>query len=169
MFFKKKKEYQMNPEMANAILQTVFISQNREPNKTPLDILALREKASTEIYDRMIRIATWAVILTFLTPLCFIPFAGNPLKKLPENMPRVVEDYVNDSHLYLKVTGLGVQYADATITASDGTIFAPSSYDEDSGLICFPYLAGTAYEIYIPVEGKLPLHLMLRPDEEAFE
>ena len=52
MLFRKKKNYEMNIDTANAILQNVFAAEAKAPNTIPFDKLVLREKANTRFYDR---------------------------------------------------------------------------------------------------------------------
>lgn len=163
MFFHRKRKYEMNIDTANAILQNVFAAGEKTPNRIPFDTLMLRGKADTRFYDRALALLAVLLCLTVLSPLAVVPLAKGLDASVDGGRAVLTADYVSDGCLYLEVHGYGVRYEQAWLEASDGTVCQVLSYDEDSGLLCFPYIKAAEANIYIPVENGEPLHLLLTP------
>lgn len=163
MFFRKQKKYEMNKDIANRALQDVFTACDKAPNTTPFDKLVLREKANTRPYNRMLLLTAMLLALTFLTPLLIVPLTAQISRWRTPEPPELVNDYVEDSCLYLQFTGDNIQYEDAYLEKQDGTILPILSYDAKSKTICFPYIEDSESNIYIPIKGGGALHLLLTP------
>lgn len=159
----KKKKYEMNIDTADSILQQVFAASDRRPNSVPFDKLVLREKLNTRFYDRAIALLGIVLLVTFLSPLLIVPLAGLLEKEASPGVVRLVDDYVADGCLYLRLEGAAVLYEDAYLETVDGEQYSAISYDADGGILCFPYIETTEANIYIPVEGASGLQLLLSP------
>ncbi len=159
----RKRKYEINIDTADSILQQVFAAGNRQSNAVPFDKLVLREKLNTRFYDRALVLLGIVLLITFLSPLVIVPLA-----KLLENKPapeavRLVDDYVADGCLYLRLEGDAILYGDAYLETTNGEQYSVLSYDADNGILCFPYIETTEANIYIPIEGAPCLQLLLSP------
>lgn len=163
MFFHRKRKYEMNIDTANAILQNVFAAGEKTPNRIPFDTLMLRGRADTRFYDRALVLLAVLLCLTFLLPLAIVPLAKRLEPSVDEGYAVLTADYISDGLLCLEVRGCGICCADAWMETSDGTVCQVLSYDEDRGLLCFPYVEAAEANIYIPVKNGEPLHLLLTP------
>lgn len=163
MFFQKQNKYKMNPDMANQTLQNVFAACDRESNATPFDKLILRKRANTRVYDRLILLTSLFLLLTFLAPLFIVPVSTMLGKRTNSESPALVRDYVEDSCLYLELKGDHIVYEEAYLEKADGTIIPVLSFDRETKTLCFPYVDNAESNIYIPIRGSDPLHLLLSP------
>lgn len=162
MLFHKKKKYEVNIDTANTILQNVLAAESKAPNTIPFDTLVLREDADTRFYDRILPLIAAILLLTFLSPLLVVPLAERLSADSPETTA-IISDYIQDERLYIQIEGFHIFFEDAWLETADGEIYSIISFDENKGLLCFPYIPGCESNIYIPVEDNLPLHLRLTP------
>lgn len=165
MFFHHHiRKYQMNPTQADAALQNIFAACEQSPNTVSLGTLALRQKANTRIYDRLLLLTAILLLMTFLSPLIVSPaaslFCGN--NTTTASKVTLVADTLNDGVLCLTLSGDGILYEEAYQETADGIVEAPLSYDESAGTVSFTYYA-TDTNIYIPIENAPVFHLLLSP------
>lgn len=66
-------------------------------------------------------------------------------------------DYV---YLYLSDSGSGINYEGIKAVSSDGTVFKPAFYNEDSGCVAFSY-PSESLNVFIPDYAENSLHLIL--------
>jgi len=153
----------MDMERANATLQNVFAACDQAPNTIPFDKLVLRQKMNTRIYNRMIAITALLIALTFVSPLVIVPMANVTNDIFLPKPVSVLKDYVENDILYLQLEGDHILYGEAYMESTDGTVYAPISYDKKQGIIAFLYLSDEESNIYIPVRGAEAVHLLLTP------
>ncbi|MGN0402008.1 MAG: hypothetical protein ACI4HQ_07070 [Acetatifactor sp.] len=163
MKFQKHKNYKMNTAQANQALQSIFAACENKPNTIPFDKLLLRQKISTKKYDRLLMITYIILFLSFLSPLVIVPFANQTLEWNMQEPVSMVDNYLEDGFLYLKIKGDNILYAEAYLEKLDGTVIPVFSYDEKNKLLCFPYSDDSESNIYIPVKDSKPFHLLLIP------
>lgn len=163
MFFRKKKQYEMDMGMANETLQNVLAACNQAPNTIPFDKLVLRQKLNTATYTRLIWITALVLVLTFLSPLAVVPVA-DLVGRLSAPVPvSLASDHVEDNILYLEFDGDNILFNESYILNADGSREAPLSYDAGKGIICFTYYDDRETNIYIPVKDAQTIHLLLTP------
>ena len=163
MLFRKKKNYEMNIDTANTILQNVFAAESKAPNTIPFDKLILREKANTRFYDRGLILLLLVLLLTFISPLTIIPIVGISSTGFTADSAKLKDDYVEDGILYLQLEGINIQYEEAFLETTDGVKHPPVSFDKSKGIICFHYIDSMESNIYIPIADEQSLHLLLTP------
>lgn len=166
MIFHKDKKYKIDPNTAGTALEHIFAACGQAPNTIPFDKLALRRKVDLQIYDRLLFITGLMLLITFLSPLAIVPAAGL-MEHFSASKAAVTADYVKNDLLFLELTGDGILYQSAYLETKDGQKLPAVSYDAQNKLICFPYLENTEAEVYIPIEGKKALHLLLTPCSET--
>jgi hypothetical protein len=159
----ERKKYEINTDRANDILQNVFAAGSLPPNTVPFDKLVLRGKLNTRLFDLPLFFAGLLLVLTFVCPLCIVPLAERLDPAYSTGYARLVEDYVEEDCLYLKVEGRRILYGEAYLETADGQTCHVLSYDRASGILCFPYISDSETNIYIPVKDGAPLHLLLSP------
>lgn len=163
MRFRKSRKYELSPETANTTLQNVFEACDRPPNTISFDKLILRQKVNTRVYDRLLILMAILLMLTFLLPLGIVPMAEFLDKQSTPEPVTLIDNYVEDSFLYLELSGDNILYEEAWMSAVDGEII-PGTYDEATGLIRFPFPDSGEYNIYVPVKYDDPFHLLLTLD-----
>lgn len=163
MFFRKNKTYQMDMDTANAALQNILAACDKAPNTIPFDKIVLRQKANTKAYNTLLIITAILLLFTFLSPLTILPATNCYEHFFPSEPVALVNDYVADNILYLEFTGDNILYSQSYMETLAGERIYTISYDAQKGLICFPYDAVNETNIYIPIEGSEPLHLLLSP------
>ncbi|MGN1148583.1 MAG: hypothetical protein ACI4TB_09185 [Lachnospiraceae bacterium] len=152
----------MNPKQADAALQNIFAACEKSPNTVSLNKLALRQKANTRIYDRLLLLTAILLLLTFLSPLALSPAASLFGNDNSPSKATLVADSLTDGVLCLTLSGEGILYEEAYQETADGIVEGPVSYDESTGTIYFTYHA-TDTNIYIPLENAPVFHLLLSP------
>lgn len=156
--FPKKKTYQIDMEQANAALQNVFAACNEAPNTVPIDRLLLHQAAHKRTYDIFLRVIIVLLLLTLLSPLPFLCFM-----QTTNASPIVLEEhYVKGDKLYLELDfgNHTIKFEEAYLVSPGGTIYEIVSYDSQTHVLCFPYIA-QACSIYIPYDENSLLHLQL--------
>lgn len=161
MFFKKKKKYRMDMKQADSTLQNIFAACEQKPNTIPFDKLILRQKLNTRIYDRLLTLTAFLLLITFLSPLAVAPVAGLFSDGSPGKV-ELIHDSMSDAILSLTLSGEGIQFEQAYQELPDGTIEKPVSYDKETLTICFRYHE-TEANIYIPVENAPVFHILVSP------
>ena len=164
MFFHKKNRYELDMNTANNALQNILSTCNQPVNTIPFDKLVLRKKVNAASYNRLIAATAVIFVLTFLSPLAIVP-----LSELNERLfapaPAVLAlDYVENDILSLQFTGDNILYEEAFMETMSGEIIRPLSVDASKSVISFPFLSEEA-NIYVPVKGGEPLHLLFTPDD----
>ncbi len=163
MFFRKKNQYHLNMDSAGKSLDHIFSSCNLAPNTVPIDKLLLRQKVNSRSYNRLLVITTIVAFLTFITPLAIIPvveLTADYFMPVPVDLS---SHYVEDDVLHLTFVGDNIQYRKAYMVDATGIEIPALSYDKKSKTICFPFLEGKEFNIYIPVENDATVHLLLSP------
>lgn len=163
MLFKKKKQFTMNPALANEALQNVFDTCEKAPNSTPLEKLIQNEELNIGPYNRLIIIASVLLLLHFAVPLTVVPFSGFLEHQFAPKAVELVNDYVEDDVIYLQLSGDNILYDEAYLVKADGTVVPVLSYDKKHGFVSFPYYSDSESNIYIPVKDAAPFHLLLSP------
>lgn len=163
MSFMKKKKYEMDIDRANSTLQNIFAACDQAPNTIPFDKLLLRQKVNTQIYNRLLTVTAVILLLTFLCPLIIVP-ASNMMDGLFTPTPVVLlNDYLEDDTLYLQLAGDNILYEEAYLETLDGEKLYAITYDAGKQIIGFPYIEESESNLYIPIKGSEPLHLLLSP------
>lgn len=163
---KKKKIYHMNMDQANQTLQNVFAACEKAPNTVPFDKLLLRQKLNTRIYNVLIILTLFFLLVTFLSPLAVAPVNASFNRNRDFSKITVESDYVADNILYLSLTGEDILLDQAFQITMEGIRELPLSYDEKCSTICFPYHLDQEVNIFIPSANGQPLHLLITPQEE---
>lgn len=163
--FKRKKKYEMNTMSAGIALQNVLVACDKDPNRISFDKVLLQEEANTKPYERVMNVIIVLILLTFLAPFGIIPASTFYEKVTAPEPVAVVSDYVKDGQFYLYLSGDDIQFEDAYIQTTDGTVISPASYNAKEKVLCFPYHSDTESNIYIPVKDQPPVHLLLTPVE----
>lgn len=162
-FMKKQKTYQMDIDTANSTLQNIFAACDQAPNTIPFDKLVLRQKVNTRIYNRLLTATAIILLLTFLSPLIIVP-ASHMMEDLFTPTPVVLlNDYLENDTLYLQLAGDNILYEEAYLETLDGEKIYAITYDAGKQIIGFPYIGENESNIYIPIKGSDPLHLLLSP------
>lgn len=153
----------MNTTQANQALQSIFAACDNKPNTIPFDKLLLRQKISTKKYDRLLLITYIFLFLSFFSPLIIVPFANRTMEWNTSHPVTMVDNYMEDGYLYVKLQGDDILYEEAYMENLDGTVIPIFSYDKRKQILCFPYSDDSEFNIYIPVRDSKPLHLLLIP------
>ncbi len=158
-----RKKYSMDIKSADATLQNVLKECNKEPNTVPFDRL-VHISAANVAFAKICRIASLCLlVLLSLSPLAFID-TGFSVK----NSGLIEKIIVSDHELYedrfiMRLSGSNIEYDDIYARKPDGAFVFPSSINEDTGEVVFPF-EGQSLNIYIPdVNGKV-LQAILRAD-----
>ncbi|HKM35709.1 MAG TPA: hypothetical protein VJY54_13355 [Lachnospiraceae bacterium] len=162
----KKKFYYMNMDQANETLQNVFAACEKAPNTVPFDKLVLRQKLNTRIYDRLIILTAFLLLISFSSPLAVTPVNAAFNRNRDLSKITVDSDYEADGILYLNLIGDSILYDQAYQITADGIKEFPVSYDEKCSTICFPYHPDKEVNIYIPSSYEQSFHLLVTPMDE---
>lgn len=163
MFFQRKNTYHIDLDKANTTLQNVFAACDQTPNTIPFDKLLLRQKVNTRVYNRLLIITATILLFTFLSPFIIVP-VSTALERITAPEPvTLLNDYLENDILYLKLSGDGILYEEAYLETVDGHRESVISYDIEEQIIALPYIEGKEANIYIPVENGTPFHLLLSP------
>lgn len=163
MFFRKNKTYQMDMDTANAALQNILAACDKAPNTIPFDKIVLRQKANTKSYITLMIATAALLVFTFLSPIMVVSAANFYERLFPTEPVALVNDYVEDNILHLELTGDNILYSQAYMETLDGKRINLISFDAKAGLLRFPYDAVNETNIYIPIEGSEPMHLLISP------
>lgn len=161
MLFNKPNKYKLNMDDANQVLQNILETQQQPKNTVPFDKLVLRGRVNMRFYNTFLIVLLITLLLTVVAPFTIVPAAQTLL--YPTGTITLVDDYLKDGCLYLQVEGTHILYKDAYLVTTDGENHSVISYDKQTGTLCFPYLDDTESNIYIPVKGRNPLHILISP------
>ncbi|MBR2274493.1 MAG: hypothetical protein IJ873_00280 [Lachnospiraceae bacterium] len=160
----KNMRYQMDLKSANDTLQSVLKTCDKEPNTIPFDKLVFHNTVNAA-YAKVCRYLSLALLLfAILSPLTFKD-PGFSVR----NSGLIERIIVTDHALYedrfvMYLSGSGIDYKDIYARKNDGNYVFPSSVNEESGEVVFPF-EGSSLNIYIPdLNGKV-LHAILTANE----
>lgn len=159
MLFDRKKHH-MDLKEADATLQNVFKACHIPPNTVAFDRLALRRKLNTRIYNRLLVITAFLLLIAFVLPLVVSP--ASFLRRNEASEVILISDTLSGDVLRLTLSGSGICYSEAYQETASGIIEPALSYNEKTGVISFSYY-GTETNIYIPLENAPDFHLWLSP------
>lgn len=163
MRFHKTKKYKLDTAQANQALQNIFAACDNKPNTIPFDKLILRQKMNTGKYDKLLLVTYIALFLTFISPLVIVPFATQTRDWRAPEAVAMIDSYVSDGYLYVRMEGDNILYSEAYLVKNDGTVIPVHSYDTKEKTLCFSYSNDTESNIYIPVKDSSDFHLLLTP------
>lgn len=163
MRFSKKEKYEMNMEHASEALQNVLAACDAAPSSVALDKVSFHTSTNTRIYRILILITSLILSVHIASPFLIVPAAKLLETYLKPEPVVLVDDYVEDNFLYIKLSGDNILYKKAYMEKPDGTILQAITYSREDSTICFPFISDVETNIYIPVEGAAPLHLLLTP------
>lgn len=158
-----KKNYEIDVQTADQMLQNVFAACDREPNSTPFDKIVLRSKQDFRSDNSFIIATLLFLLLTFIAPLFFPPSRIFLSVDSAYGRPLTIEEHsLSNDTFTISLKGASIDLANTYMEGESGTVLYPMSYDRESNTIVFPY-EGEEYNIYIfDTYGKC-LHLLLAP------
>lgn len=161
MRFHRKNKYKMDISSANQILQNVLAAQSHSASRVPFDKLVLRGKINMRFCNQFLVILIAIFFITCIAPLMIISHARTAEPRT--GSVQLEEHYLKDQCLYLHVSGEYIDYGEAYLETTAGERHYTVSYDEENGILCFPYFNDTESNIYIPAKGVSPLHILITP------
>ncbi len=164
MPYRKKRKYNMDISVANDAFLNILKACEQPPSSLPVDKILLRQRAKLAKYNSLIILAGILLLLTFVAPLCAIPFQyfGHLTPPNTHNVISLTGDVLAEDILTLTFEGKGIKFEEAYLQLSDDTIIEPVSYDRNANTLCFPYY-DTDMNIFIPVEDAPVYHLIVSP------
>ena len=163
LFRKNKKKYEINMDMADNALQNILNTCKQSPNVIPLNQIVTRQKVSTRFYERLAKLASLLLLLTFLLPVYIIPLSRLTGDFFTPEPVTLVHHYQEGDILFLEFSGDNIQYNDAHMVTNDGETYYPLSIDKKGKRISFPYLEGQEILFHIPVKNSQEVQLLLTP------
>ena len=164
MLFRRKRKYQMSISDANDAFLNILNACEQPPSSLPVDKILLRQRIRLAKYNSLITLVGIILFLTFITPLCVIPFQH--FTHTPHSQTcsviSLTGDTLEDGILTLTFEGDGILFEEAYLQLPDGTVQKPLSYDTNSGSVSFTY-HDTTLNIYIPAENAPVFHLLISP------
>lgn len=162
MLFSKKEKYEINVAHANEALQNVLAACDASPSMVALDKVSFHQ-SKPRFYRIMLALTGLILAIHIASPFLIVPTAKFLETYLKPEPVVLVDDYVQDNFLYIKLSGDNILYKKAYMEKPDGTILQAITYSREDSTICFPFVSDVETNIYIPVEGAAPLHLLLTP------
>lgn len=159
---RKKHKYTMNMDAANATLQNVFASCDKEPNSIPFDKIVLRTKLNTRSYTILLVIFILLLAITLSLPLIFHSSLYHISRK-PGSSLVLEEHYQEDGLLYFILSGDTVFPQDSYLLDEKGNEQAPINYNEETNTLIFDF-PDAEVNIYISDSEGNYLHLLVTPD-----
>ncbi|MBQ1526115.1 MAG: hypothetical protein IJR19_03920 [Lachnospiraceae bacterium] len=150
-----RKKYSMDLKSANDILQNVLKENNKEPNTVPFDRLVFSNTVNVA-FAKTGRIASLCLlVLIALSPLAFKD-NGFSVRNSGLIEKIIVSDHqLYSDHFVMYLKGSNIDYDNIYARKPDGTFVFPTSVDEETGEVTFPY-EGLSLNIYIPdLNGKV--------------
>lgn len=167
MLFSKNKysknKYSMDMETANETLQKVFAACDTPPNTIPFDKIILRQKAHTKIFFIGKWICLLCLLLILLAPLVFFNSSSGFSHTANEmtNM-KILKHYIKDDKFIIYVSGSDLHLNYSYASTSDGNIFLPDYYNNETGELIFSY-PYKPLNIFISCNEDEFLHIILTP------
>lgn len=147
MLFKKKEkfEYNLDPQMADKMLQNVFESVGQRPNTIPFDRIALKKGYKKGSLLTAYIATILAIALTVISPFHFAQ-----ISKRLNTSPSVESTYVQNSMLWIVINEPAdtVDYSQCYAKSNDGSIIYPAVTDAKEGLVAFDTIE-SSLNIYI--------------------
>lgn len=164
MIFRKKTKYHMDVSVANDAFLNILEACEQPPSSLPVDKILLRQRIKLAKYNSLIVLTGLILFLTFIAPLCAIPFqySGTITPSQTHSAISLTGDALEGDVLTLTFEGKGILFEEAYLQLTDGTVEKPLSYDTVTGTVCFTYY-NTDINIYIPVENAPVYHLLISP------
>ncbi len=164
MLFRKKQKYHMDISVANNAFLHILEACEQPPCSLPLDKILLRQKVKLAKYNSLIILTGIILLLTFVAPLCAIPFQyfGQFTTTHGQDTISLISDTLDDDILTLTFEGEGILFEEAYLLLPDNTVIKPVSYDTSSNTLCFPYF-DSDMNIFIPVENAPVYQLIVSP------
>lgn len=157
------KRNEVDMETADKILQNVFATCEKTPNKTPIEKIEERAKKNlTAEYPLIISTAV-LLLFTILAPL-FFPHSDVFMSVGQDSVrPLTIVDHsLENDVLSITLEGNRIDIDRSYMEADDGTVKGILKYDSASNTVDLDY-DGREYNIYLyDVNGKC-LHLLLAP------
>lgn len=157
--FRKKNKYNIDSKTANEALQNVFAACDKEPNKTPLEVIKVRNLADTAIVSAGFWVGVILLVAVILMPLAFrvSPGAGKTKSDV-----RIVNHYIDkDVNCFvIEFDGEGVIYEHIYARRDNGTTVYPSDIDADNKTVKIPFKGGNL-NIFIPKEDGTTMQAVL--------
>lgn len=161
----KSRKYNMDMETANQTLQNVFAACNQKPNTIPFEKIVLRKKAKTAAVVGCKYISILFLILTLLSPLCFINDSIKVYNTKGVSSHVIIEEHSFENDCFtIKLKGDRINYDEISICYEDGTVGAPDEIIPSEGIVRIHQPYGTI-NIYVPDYDGNTLHAVLTIDE----
>ncbi|MCR5421814.1 MAG: hypothetical protein K6E98_12515 [Lachnospiraceae bacterium] len=150
MIHKRSRKYFMNKKAAGDTLKNVLAACNKDSENINFDLLILKGIAQTNWVDTCKWIAIGFLFLILLTPVILI---NNNIKIESKGIAteRIIirNHQLYNDHFILELAGDDIIYNEIYARNSDGDVIFPISFDNNTGLVKFPYNNETL-TIYIP-------------------
>lgn len=161
----KKNKYDVDVEMADAMLQNVFKACDTEPNIVPLEKMVHRSRLNMFTDNLYIVLASVLFVLTLLMPLVFPHskafISADPNKGVGFS---VVSSELTDTTFSITFESDALDSGACYMEGNDNSRVTAIEYNRETNTIVFPY-AQMEYNIYIfDINGKA-IHLLLSPHD----
>lgn len=160
-FLKRKKVYTMDFDAAGKTLQSILNACDKEPVQTSFNELLDRQKNRTLFCDLGMGLAVIMLLLTFFAPLIF-PHSPVTFDQSADSASELTLDshYIMNGNLYLQFYGDSLNPDKCYMVTDSGCHFTCSSYNEQKGLISFPY-EGEGANIFIESSNGTVLQILM--------
>lgn len=157
--FRRRKIYNIDSKAANETLQNIFAACDQEPNNTPLELLKVRNLASTAIVKTGFWMGIILLCLIIIMPLAFVNQGseGGAIQEI--TIKNHYLDY-EDECFVLTFEGGDIVYEQIYAKRDDGSTVYPFKIDKDKKTIKIPFKEGNL-NIYVPKEDGTVLHAVL--------
>ncbi len=149
MIFSRKK-YSMSKQEANNMLNNVLAACNIDSENINFDLLILKSIAQTTLIDTCKWIAIGFLFLILISPVVLI---NNDIKIESRGIAyeRIIirNHQLYSDHFVLELAGDDISYDEIYARNAGGDVIFPTSIDETSGRVEFPY-SSEALTIFIP-------------------
>ena len=159
--FQKKKSIQLDIELADATLQSIFEACDLSPNSIPFDKIVLRQKVETIYFNTCILFCIPFLLVTLLAPIPFLLINHHNQKQAASNSIRIEKDYLDEDIIYFKLS-VAVDPNACHLILSDGSFIEPMSYDNLTKTIAFPY-PDTEASIYMETPNDVSAVVLVTP------
>lgn len=150
--FQKKKEERLSIEQADFALQNIFAACNMPPNTIPFDKIVLRQKVNTLFFKVTVSIASAALLLNLLLPIHFL-FMDRKVNISKNSRIEILSDGLHQDTIFLQSSS-ALSVKDCYIMHSDGTTLLPTTYDNLTKTIYFPYTEDSL-SVYLETESGI--------------
>lgn len=149
MIFNRKK-YSMSKQEANNMLNNVLAACNIDSENINFDLLILKSIAQTTLIDTCKWIAIGFLFLILISPVVLINNEMKIESRGIANERIIIRNHqLYSDHFVLELAGEDIAYDEIYARNAGGDVIFPTSIDEASGHVEFPY-SSEALTIFIP-------------------